>query len=258
MSKCFIEGVGAGGGGLNYTVIGGTVEPTNPKNNTIWVQTENEITSYYIGAVAPNNPEEGCVWISTWTKSAQAFNALKKNALIVYPNYCKQYIGGEWVSKEILVRFGTEWVSATRYLLTAGNPARPFALQSGRGASSGRGDGYIYAKGTESYFTNPCDFYFMYPDLVDLSAFSTVNAEAYAVKEGYGGSGSLVVCTSLTGGIAASVALGNSYSTKSLNISALEGEYYIGFYGSPHRWAITGSQGADGGHIYAKNLWLEP
>ena len=258
MSKGFIAG-GSGANPLNFKVVGGLEEPTNPKDQTLWIKTDVKITGYYYTWVAPNAPEEGFVWINTWIKSPQAFNALKKNALMVYPNYCKQYIGGEWVSKEIFVSFGSEWISTTRYLLTAGNPARPFVLQKGRGASPGQGDGFIYVKGTSSYYDSPSDFYYMYPDPVELSAFTTLTAEAYVVKEFYGGSGKLVVCTSVTGEtVAASVALTNSYSMNSLDVSALEGEYYIGFYGAPQRWSITGSAGADGGHIYAKNLWLEP
>lgn len=39
----------------------------------------------------------GMVWISTGTSSAVAFNALKKNGIQVYPLSAKQYIGGAWV-----------------------------------------------------------------------------------------------------------------------------------------------------------------
>lgn len=256
MNKGMIVG-GGGANPLNFKVVGGLEEPANPKDQTLWIKTDVKITGYHFASVAPNAPEEGCVWISTWIKSPQAFNALKKNTLMVYPNYCKQYVNGEWVSREMLVRFGAEWVSTTRYLLTDGNMARPFTLSSGLGYPS-QGDGYIYVGANTSYY-GEATYLYMYPDPVDLSAFKTLKADAYAVKEWYGGSGSLVVCTDVSGGIAASVGLTlNAWATSSLDISALEGEYYIGFYGAAKKWATTGDVGADGGHIYAKNLWLEP
>ena len=35
-----------GGGGLNLKVVGGTTQPTNPRENTIWVNTTTAITGY--------------------------------------------------------------------------------------------------------------------------------------------------------------------------------------------------------------------
>ena len=51
-----MSGGGAGGGtSLNFKVVGGTSAPENPKENTIWVDTDTEITSYLFSAVSPNN-----------------------------------------------------------------------------------------------------------------------------------------------------------------------------------------------------------
>ena len=81
---------GCGSGGLNFKVVGGTSQPTNPKENTIWVNTSTTITGYVFSAAEPAAPEEGMVWITTGTSSTVEFNALKKNGIQVYPISAKQ------------------------------------------------------------------------------------------------------------------------------------------------------------------------
>ena len=90
-------GGSGGGGGLNFKVVGGTTQPTNPTENTIWVNTSVSITDWVFSAAEPTAQKEGMVWISTGTASGREFNALKKNGIQVYPLAAKQYIGGAWV-----------------------------------------------------------------------------------------------------------------------------------------------------------------
>ena len=97
MAKGFKHGAG-GGAALNFKVVGGTTEPASPKENTIWVNTDAEITSWIFSATEPENPSEGMVWISTGASSNIVFNALKKNSVMVYPFAASQYISGAWVS----------------------------------------------------------------------------------------------------------------------------------------------------------------
>lgn len=58
---------------------------------------------------------EGTVWITTGTSSPSAFNALKKNSLMVYPLSAKQCIGGSWVVKEASIYQSGEWVQFSSY-----------------------------------------------------------------------------------------------------------------------------------------------
>lgn len=39
-------GFGGGSGGLNFSVVGGTEQPENPKENTIWVKSSNPVTQW--------------------------------------------------------------------------------------------------------------------------------------------------------------------------------------------------------------------
>ena len=43
-----------GGANLNFKVVGGTTEPASLKENTIWVNTDQKITSWHFGAEEPN------------------------------------------------------------------------------------------------------------------------------------------------------------------------------------------------------------
>lgn len=52
MAKGFKAGSG-GGAPLNFKVVGGTSQPSNPKENTIWVNTDKEITGWHFGVENP-------------------------------------------------------------------------------------------------------------------------------------------------------------------------------------------------------------
>ena len=109
-----------GGAGLNFKVVGNP-QPENPKANTIWVNTDVEITGWDFLAAEPANPAEGMVWFSTGTESAVAFNALKKNGIQVYPISAKQYVSGAWVDKKAKIYQNGAWVDWVTYFYKDGN-----------------------------------------------------------------------------------------------------------------------------------------
>jgi hypothetical protein len=110
MAKGFKHGAG-GGTSLNFKVVGGTTQPTNPKENTIWVNTDTKITGWVFSATQPTEPTEGMVWVYSGTVSTVEFNALKNNAIQVYPIKAKQYIGDAWGEKETKTYRGEAWVN---------------------------------------------------------------------------------------------------------------------------------------------------
>ena len=103
-------GGSGGSGGLNFRVIGSTIQPTSAKENDIWVNTSTKIDSWIFSATEPENPTAGMVWFVTASDSAAAFNALKKNGIHVYPVSAAQYIGGVWVDREAYKFDGVEWI----------------------------------------------------------------------------------------------------------------------------------------------------
>ena len=102
--------VGGGVGGLNFKVVGGTTQPANPTENMIWVNTSKTITDWVFSATQPT-AADGRVWIHTGTSSNFEFNALKKNAIQVYPLAVKQYNGSSWNYVTAMIYKGGQWVS---------------------------------------------------------------------------------------------------------------------------------------------------
>lgn len=106
---------GGGGTSLNFDVKAYATEElllaATPKENTIGIITTTAITSWIFSATEPESPVEGMVWITTSTSSTIEFNALKKNAIQVYPVAAKQYVSGAWVDVTAYSYQGGEWVA---------------------------------------------------------------------------------------------------------------------------------------------------
>lgn len=105
-----------GGASLNFKVVGGTAEPVNPKENTIWVNTDAEVTGW---AFAAENPYEGdvpsgAVWVKTGVFGVTSFNALKKNAVQIIPNACYQFDGTQFSAKPALLYQNGTWVNFSK------------------------------------------------------------------------------------------------------------------------------------------------
>lgn len=81
---------------LNFDIVSGYTEPTNPKENTIWIKTGITIANYVFSPTQPQNPAERTAWFMTSTASPVEFNALKENCIQVCPVSVKGYYGGEW------------------------------------------------------------------------------------------------------------------------------------------------------------------
>ena len=122
MAKGFKHGAG-GVSALNFKIVGGAIQPENPKENTIWVNTETEISGWVFSAEEPGEPAEGMVWIELGTASPAPFKALKKDSVYVHPISCRQYQGGAWTNVDAYLYTGSEWVqfsSEIKYLYRNG------------------------------------------------------------------------------------------------------------------------------------------
>ena len=87
------------GGGeniLNFSVVGGTTQPVNPTENTIWVNTDREITGWSFSADEPSEPYEGMVWFQTGISGSIKFNTLQENEIQLRPIDAAQYVSGAW------------------------------------------------------------------------------------------------------------------------------------------------------------------
>lgn len=86
---------------LNFEVVGNP-QPSNPKENTIWLNTDQEITGWHFSENQPENMAEGEVWFKTGNFSDVSFNALKENTIQVYPSSVIQWVSGEL--KEVVAK----------------------------------------------------------------------------------------------------------------------------------------------------------
>ena len=89
---------------LNFTVVGGTTQPTSPTENMIWVNTSTSITRVMVYPSTPSSPSEGWVWIKDNSSAWISPNADVLSGGIydirIFPTNCRQYIGGAWVTKD--------------------------------------------------------------------------------------------------------------------------------------------------------------
>ena len=121
-NECSIVRRGGGGASLNYKVVGGTSQPSSASENTIWVNTDAEITSHVFSTTQPENPVEGMVWLTIGTSSSTPINILKKdNTVMVYPTACQQYVSGAWVAKTARVYQGGSWVDWGFFIYSSGD-----------------------------------------------------------------------------------------------------------------------------------------
>lgn len=111
---------GGGGTALNFRVVGGTAAPANPAENCIWVNTDTDITAWTFSAAEPA-AAPGLVWIFTDPSSPVAFNALKKNSLVVCPLSARQYVGGTWADREAKIWQAGAWADWATWLYDSGN-----------------------------------------------------------------------------------------------------------------------------------------
>lgn len=194
---------------LNFKVVGGTTEPSNPTENTIWVNTDTEITSWIFSSTEPENPVEGMVWFSTGTSSSVAFNALKKNGITVYPLSAKQLIGGVWKGVTAKSSHDGQWVDWMIYLY---NKGAEYVDESGNGwvfsgkytqnedsIRVGTTGGTAFSGYAESPFINMSGF-----DTIDIHiiTFTTSGPECYGTLYVIDEGGTTVIEHSLTRGMA--------------------------------------------------------
>lgn len=130
MSDVALEGFGGGGGAsLNFKVKDYATEEllmaATGKDNEIGIITSTPMTGWHFAAEQPEM-QPGEVWISTGTASPVAFDALKKNTVMVYPISAKQMQNGtlvdvtakswqnghwvEWIQELVVLENGTLYI----------------------------------------------------------------------------------------------------------------------------------------------------
>lgn len=109
-----LEGVEIPNIKLNFSVKGGTSQPSNPTENTIWVNTSNTITQYTFSDIEPTNKSNGFVWFQTGNVIDQSslnlfkFNDTEMNT--IRPMCVKQYISNAWQIMPCSIYKNGKWI----------------------------------------------------------------------------------------------------------------------------------------------------
>ena len=247
---------------LSFEVVGNP-QPENPKANTIWVDTDVEITGWDFSAAEPVNPAQGMVWFSTGTESAVAFNALKENSVMVYPLSAKQYVAGawvgktaesyldgewvEWIDEDLLYRYGDENVSVTGGWIT-GTPTTYGAGYNKTGSLTVTNDENGYSAKQTVHEGNS----FLYvSNLIDLTKYSTLyfhgsinnsaNTAHYCRLIIYSDFGSAT-----DGNILAQISANNTMGTRTIDVSGINRTCRIAFFIFSNTSSVT-----------MREMWLE-
>ena len=99
-----------GGGGGELTIVGGTSRPSNVKDNAVWVNTDADITSYYLSASEPENPTEGTLWVALSDESnAEMSVPLGDEWMTICVSRASLYVNGEWHTLDSRMYVNGEW-----------------------------------------------------------------------------------------------------------------------------------------------------
>ena len=254
----------------NYTIVSNTIQPSNPRTNTIWVNTEEQMTDYIIDSAQPSNPTQGLVWIKTDAGAVCTFNAVRGKEIEISPVGVFQYIDNSFVEKAAQIyqnvwfdiSYDIHWlikngkvVDSTKYLIL--NSGSSITIQE----EQGEGDNKYYlltvpaASGT--YTTGQFDLssFSTYSRIVfDGAAKGYYNASKYSPHLGHinaANSGSnnttfydSIKLTNATGNTNAY----NPTRAKYIGIANLDSHPYVGFQ-------IAGTSGYSG-EIKIYNFYL--
>ena len=258
------------GGGLNFEVVGGTTQPTNPKENTIWVNTSAEITNWLFSSIEPTVASNGMVWFSIGTFSYTEFNALKNNGIIIYPLIAKQYNNGSWIEVKDMIYQNGKWVEMVSdfYLYNNGVFSELAGTIISVAKKVGAADGGEhtltinasnvtvsphYGYGAWVYFPNKIDLT-NYTTLCFNGAFNFTHEYGVNGRFGFGvwsetPTGDAVTQAAAFYGLVVPPLVSGVYT---LDIESLKGEYYVGMalYG-------FGSSADPTNQAVLKQMWVE-
>lgn len=248
MADCFITRRGGGGsGGLNFEVVGNP-KPTNPKENTVWIDTDEEITSWVFSSTEPETPTEGMVWAKTGESGAVEFDVLKKNSIYIFPLFAKQYISGVWVDVAAKIYQNGAWVDWTLFLYNKGNIFEPLTggWEMVRHAEYSYGEVEFRNDSIKLTGGHGCPSMFTIKK-IDLSDANTlwVNVTEF---NGFGRMYATSEYTSKNSGNAAQVDIWE-VGLHQLDVSGLDGSYYVAI--------MSDGVGNGGFYIAFDSVWLE-
>ena len=214
-----------GGGGGNFSVVGGLTQPTSPKENMIWVKANvKKAPKYVFAEAAPEAPFEGLIWFSA-----------TGDGIITQVNV---YADGAWNRVDAYMYLSGAWVhiaSAIVYLYNKGDTCD--AVSGGWEAAAWYvNSGSVGSAPNLTYGDSNLTVNYTRKDgLLDTRASVNLDKirKVCAVISGNGSAKSALAVSAGSGSIGfppnvkASKSLFNG--TVELDVSALSGNHFVGF-----------------------------
>lgn len=252
---------------LNFQIVGNP-RPETAAENTIWIDTDEEITGWVFSAAQPEG-QAGMVWIQTGTSGGVEFNGLKKNAIMLCPLGAKQYIGGAWAEKSVKICRGGAWADWVTWLYDRGSTfedvtgsivTKAIAYNS---STTGKKVPVVTKNADhiqivqEGSTTVPVTGIACFEKKINLTGYRTLHFDGI-LNDTKGGNPNRSMLgiwsnfgTYVADGRVAHLAADNADCEKTLDISALaDGEYYIGFQ-------VFSPDIYDKSYVTLRRLWLE-
>ena len=249
MAKGFKKGAG-GANPLNFKVVGGTTAPANSKENTVWVNTDTEITAYSFSTDQPASSVPGMVWCTMALSGAASLNVLKKNTIQIFLASAYQYIGGAWVKKGFQVYSGGKWNSGKIIFHDSSADLTISGGYSMTHIGDAYGASYVEIQGNgciHSWTREGADSNWFSNNAVDLTPYSTITF-TFQGKTGTGNyrhAFQLGVAKTRGTSFASHVSTDkDGIVTVAMDVSSLEGMYYVG------GWNSTWSGSANNAYVY--------
>lgn len=209
---------------LNFEIVNGKTQPENPKENTIWVQTDNDIGGWIFSPTKPENVVDGTVWFRTITSGKYEFNALPENTINIVFGTVEQYDynTNAWTVVPSYIYQNEQWTECVvrNYLIKDG--VTEYTLQETYYGEYTQGNGYIKF-GSGTYGASA-----IYINDVDLTDYDII-----VVKGAFDANSSLRIWASSASpsydhGGSASVTLDTTSNVTFLNVENFNGIYKVG------------------------------
>ena len=97
------------GSSLNFTVVGGTIQPSSPAENTIWINTGKTITGVTMSAVSPSTLADGEVWIRLMDSGSASVSVISGASIIVKAGAVVQNVSGVLVGRNAQIYQNGVW-----------------------------------------------------------------------------------------------------------------------------------------------------
>lgn len=164
----FVSAIEEISGGLNFEIVGGTEQPINPEENTIWVNTDQAIEEWTFSIDQPSSAKTGDLWISTQNSSAIAFDALEENNLMIYPLDAYQYLNNTWTKKPMAIYKNGNWETGDLVLYDGveWNSDYPYTVS---GVTVTQNNGRLQLTGGKSTIT--------FKTVLDLTGYNTIEID---------------------------------------------------------------------------------